>query len=76
MLYTVGKVLKISFQRYITCPQSLEIAAGNTKKTNLQSFKDWRSGWYPGKASGKANGIGQGGNTGRGPASKRGMYPS
>ena len=29
-----------------------------------------------GKASGKANGIGQGGNTGRGPASKRGMYPS
>ena len=32
MLYTVGKVLKISFQRYITCPQSLEIAAGKPRK--------------------------------------------
>jgi hypothetical protein len=32
MLCTVGKVLKISFQRYITWPQSLEIAAGKPRK--------------------------------------------
>jgi hypothetical protein len=32
MLYTVGKVLTISFQRYITCPQILEISAGKPRK--------------------------------------------
>jgi hypothetical protein len=32
MLYTTGKVLKISFQRYITCPQILKISAGKPRK--------------------------------------------
>ena len=32
MLYTVGKIFSIPFQRYITCPQILKILAGKPKK--------------------------------------------
>jgi hypothetical protein len=45
MLYTVGKVLKISFQRYITCPHNFNISVVKPTKQNLQSFSDCRSGW-------------------------------
>ncbi len=57
----------------------IKISVANLKKqicSRLATADQGAARTLPMITSGKANGIGQGGNTGRGPASKRGMYPS